>query len=107
MDKDNIRSVVNACFLLFDKWTASIGLPNDVKPLQDISAKEYRTAIHKFYNSLDTELTFQQWVESFYSKNEIDFDYIDTMPWEEWVKLYLKIFAKYIEDDIITFEKYK
>lgn len=107
MTREELRQDINACFLLFDKWTASIGLPNDIKPLQNISAKEYRTSIHKFYDSLDTELTFRQWIESFYSQNEIDFDYIDTMSWEEWVKLYLKIFAKYIEDDVISFDKYK
>lgn len=106
MTREELVRDINVCFVLFDLWTESIGLPNDTKKLKDISAKEYRTAIHKFYDTLETELSFREWIESFYGKNEIDFDYIDLMSWEDWVKLYLKIFAKYIEEDIISLDKY-
>ena len=107
MNKEEIRNSVTVTLFLFDKWTESLGLPNDTKPLKDITAKEYRTAIHKFFDSLNEPITFKQCVESFYSKNEIDFDYIDYMSSTEWIKLLLKIFAKYIEEGVITFEKYK
>lgn len=79
----------------FDTWTLSIGLPNDVKPLKDITSEEFKVSLRKFYETLNLDVSFRKWVESFYRKDEIDFDYIDLMSWEDWFKLYINVFVKY------------
>lgn len=90
---------LNDVLKFFDKWTKSIHLPNDVKPLKDITSEEYKDSLILFFNSLGLkDISFRQWIEGFYNRNEIDFDYIDIMPWVEWVKLYFKIFSHYVDN---------
>lgn len=98
-----IRNSVDAFFKTFDSWVMSIGLPNDIKPLGEITSQEYIDSLHTFYKKLGIEntISFRQWVESFYNKNEIDFDYLNLMSTDEWIKLYLKVFVKYIKEDKI------
>ncbi len=100
---DEIRNSVNAFFKLFDSWVMSIGLPNDVKPLGNITAEEYKSSLYNFYKKLeiDDTVSFRKWIESFYSPNEIDFDYMDKMPAMEWVRLYFKVMNRYLEKGII------
>lgn len=102
MDKE-LELEINEMLKYFDKWTLSIGLPNDKKPLKNITPEEYKNSLENFYNTLDLDISFRYWVESFYNKNEIDFDYLYLMSWENWFKLYLKVFAKYINEDKIKF----
>ena len=102
MNKDT-EIKLNAMLKYFDRWTASIGLPNDKKPLKDITSEEYKQSLYNFYSSLKEEKSFRSWICSFYGKNEIDFDYIDLMNWKEWFKLYLRVFCKYVEEEIIKF----
>lgn len=100
MDKE-VEKEINEVLVYFDRWTKSIGLPNDVKPLQNITSQEYLKSLQNFYNSLDTNISFRKWIESFYSKNEIDFDYIDLMDWKNWLKLYLSVFSRYVEKILV------
>lgn len=103
MDKQ-LELEINEMLKYFDKWTKSIGLPNDIKPLQDITADEYKHSLENFYNTLDLDITFRQWLLSFYKKDEIDFDYLNLMDWMNWFKLYLKVFSKYVKEEKITFQ---
>lgn len=100
MDKE-FESEVNEMMKYFDKWTRSIGLPNDVKPLKDISSAEYLEGLKTFFKTLDLDISFRNWIESFYKKNEIDFDYIHLMDWKNWFKLYLSVFSRYIDKILI------
>ena len=110
-DKENIFLKMNSTELVdrynkvievFDRWTSSIGLPNDKKPLKDITSSEYKDSLYNFYKSLNVEdSSFRSWLESFYAKNEIDFDYLDLMSWDNWVLLYIKVMIRYIEEGII------
>lgn len=96
----------NTALKVFDRWVMTIGLPNNVKPLKDITSQEYKRALYNFYKSLNIEeqISFREWIESFYSKNEIDYDYIDLMSWNNWFQLYLKIMIKYIQEGVINCE---
>lgn len=102
MDKDT-EIKLNSVFKYFDRWTESIGLPNDIKPLKDITSEEYKQGLYNFYQTLNEDRNFREWICSFYGKNEIDFDYIYLMNWKEWFKLYMKIFSKYVDENIISF----
>lgn len=96
----------NTALKAFDKWVMTIGLPNNVKPLKSITSQEYKRSLYNFYKSLDIEnqMSFRAWVESFYSRNEIDFDYIDLMSWDKWFQLYLKVMIKYMQEGVINCE---
>lgn len=98
MSKEEFEIEMNEMLRVFDSWALSIGLPNNVKPLQDITAEEYKSCLENFFNTLNEGTSFREWIESFYKKNEIDFDYLDLMDWKNWFKLYLKVFAKYIDE---------
>ena len=96
MDEQLLKDL-NDIMSVFDKWTDKINLPNKTKPLKDITSEEYLHSLEIFFGMLKEDISFRKWIESFYAKNEIDFDYILLMDWENWFKLYFKIFQKYIE----------
>lgn len=96
---EKLTQDLNEVMSIFDKWTDYINLPNKTKPLKEITSEEYLNSLQTFFDMLDNEdnISFRKWIESFYAKNEIDFDYLYLMTWDNWFKLYFKVFQKYID----------
>ena len=101
MNKEEFEIELNEMMKYFDKWTLSIGLPNDTIPFENISSEVYKNCLERFFNTLNLDISFREWLESFFNKNEIDFDYIQLMSWINWLKLYLKVFARYTDKILI------
>lgn len=99
---ENKTEQINEGLKIFDKWTSQIGLPNEDKPLKDITAQEYKDSLYNFYLSLKLDMSFKQWILSFYSRNEIDYEYIDLMSWDNWIRLYVKVLSKYLQEGIVN-----